>query len=366
MLDTISMADQLTGNYKTVFEKADMYCLIEAGSTEEAEEKIMNLYDLLLQAQEENKPVEKIIGNNLEAFCKEYFAPIEEAKKKWYVFLTEGLYRIFKIIFIWSIIWIFPFEGPHFGLDTKQNISIYILGIILGLGVLFFSSYFFKPLIFKSKKIKPVFLSFLILILFAGGVILMTFVSDYIIFEVKTSFLIVLSLSYVLIYLFLRSLYRYHKFGTIRKDSKEVIKSKKELKKQMKFFNKEVSHASMKKTIAKALAKRFETLQKKKQLTFSEFADKIRREQKQSKIVDLLLLLFFIAIILAPTIMEIIHSNLLEGLIFGTILTAVEVPIYLFFTKTTDKNYDYMVEILESCEKENIDLLEYQKFIQES
>ena len=98
MLDTISMADQLTGNYKTVFEKADMYCLIEAGSTEEAEEKIMNLYDLLLQAQEENKPVEKIIGNNLEAFCKEYFAPIEEAKKKWYVFLTEGLYRIFKII----------------------------------------------------------------------------------------------------------------------------------------------------------------------------------------------------------------------------------------------------------------------------
>ena len=59
-------------------------------------EKIMNLYDLLLQAQEENKPVEKIIGNNLEAFCKEYFAPIEEAKKKWYVFLTEGLYRIFK------------------------------------------------------------------------------------------------------------------------------------------------------------------------------------------------------------------------------------------------------------------------------
>ena len=135
---------------------------------------------------------------------------------------------------------------------------------------------------------------------------------------------------------------------------------------EMKFFNKEVSHASMKKTIAKALAKRFETLQKKKQLTFSEFADKIRREQKQSKIVDLLLLLFFIAIILAPTIMEIIHSNLLEGLIFGTILTAVEVPIYLFFTKTTDKNYDYMVEILESCEKENIDLLEYQKFIQES
>lgn len=363
MLDTISMAEQLTGKYKTVFEKADMYSLVEAGSTEEAEEKIMNLYDLLLQAQEENKPVEKIIGNNLETFCKEYFAPMEEAEKKWYFSLPEALYRIIKIVFIWSIIWIFPFEGSNFGLDTKQNISIYILGIILGVGFIFFSTHLFKPLIFKSKKIKPVFLSFLILILFAGGVTLMTFISDYIIFEVKTSFLVTVSLAYILIYLFIRSLYRYHKFGTIRKESKEVTKSKKELKKQMKAFNKEVSNVSMKKTMAKALAKRFETLQKKKQLTFPEFADKVRREQKQSKIVDLLLLIFFIAIILTPTILEIIHSNLLEGLIFGAILTAVEVPIYLFFTKTADKNYEYMVEVLETCEKEGIDLMEYHNSI---
>ena len=61
--------------------------------------------------------------------------------------------------------------------------------------------------------------------------------------------------------------------------------------------------------------------------------------------------------------MEIIHSNLLEGLIFGAILTAVEVPIYLFFTKTAGRNYEYMVEVLEICEKEGIDLMEYHNSI---
>lgn len=209
-------------------------------------------------------------------------------------------------------------------------------------------------------------LSFLILILFAAGVGLMTFVSDYIIFEVKTSFIIVIFLTYILIYLFIRSLYRYHKTGIIRKEPKEVAKSKKELKKQMKAFNKEVSDASMKKTIAKALAKRFETLQKKKQLTFLEFAHKIRREQKQAKIVDILLLFFFIAIILVPAIWEIMHSNLLGGVILGAIEAVVEIPIYLFFTRTANSNYEKMVEIIDRCEKEGIDFLEYCDVIQES
>ena len=57
MLDTISMAAQLRGEYKTVFEKADMYGALEnSGDESNNDDKMMNLYDILMQAQEDNVP----------------------------------------------------------------------------------------------------------------------------------------------------------------------------------------------------------------------------------------------------------------------------------------------------------------------
>ena len=80
MLDTIAMAAQLEGEYKIVFEKADMYGTLEKCSDENIrDDKMMNLYDLLLQAQMDKTPVSKIIGEDIEEFCKSYFK--EEAEK---------------------------------------------------------------------------------------------------------------------------------------------------------------------------------------------------------------------------------------------------------------------------------------------
>ena len=74
MLDTIAMAAQLEGEYKTIFEKADMYGTLEKCSDENIrDDKMMNLYDLLLQAQIDKTPVSKIIGEDIEEFCKSYF-----------------------------------------------------------------------------------------------------------------------------------------------------------------------------------------------------------------------------------------------------------------------------------------------------
>ena len=73
MLDTISMAQQLSGEYRKVFEKADMYSMISDETSENVDDKMMYLYDILLEAEKENRPIQKIIGDDVEAFCNAFF-----------------------------------------------------------------------------------------------------------------------------------------------------------------------------------------------------------------------------------------------------------------------------------------------------
>lgn len=82
MLDTLSMAEKLKGDYRKVFEKADMYSILSSENEEAGDEKMMNLYDLLLEAQSNEKPVEKIVGTDIETFCKDYFKVEQDAKEK--------------------------------------------------------------------------------------------------------------------------------------------------------------------------------------------------------------------------------------------------------------------------------------------
>lgn len=93
MLDTISMADKLKGDYRKVFEKADMYATVAGGEVETQDEKMMNLFDLLMQAQYEEKPIDKIVGSDIEEFCMNYFSQEEENKENGILhFLKQSIF----------------------------------------------------------------------------------------------------------------------------------------------------------------------------------------------------------------------------------------------------------------------------------
>ena len=70
MIDTLAMANLLNGEYKEAFTKIDMYGSMGNVDMDIYEDRIMNLYDMFVEAQEEGKPVEKIIGKDIEGFCK--------------------------------------------------------------------------------------------------------------------------------------------------------------------------------------------------------------------------------------------------------------------------------------------------------
>lgn len=63
------MENELTGKYREVFEKAELYGVIKNIDSKVQDEMMMNLFDILLSAQKDGKPVEKIIGTDIEALC---------------------------------------------------------------------------------------------------------------------------------------------------------------------------------------------------------------------------------------------------------------------------------------------------------
>lgn len=362
MLDTLSMAEKLKGDYRKVFEKADMYSILSSENEEAGDEKMMNLYDLLLEAQSNEKPVEKIVGTDIETFCKDYFKVEQDAKEKKYITYFNVLYTMSIWITVITLIWvIFPEEG-----ETIQSMTINILpffaGVCIGSLETIIMRYVLEPLIFKSKKIKPITFSIIILLSFLGSVILATILfSDVEIMNIPALWLLIGCGGYVVIYLLVRSLWRYHTYGTIRKDTKENRERKKAEKKIKKAFNDEVSM----KSLAKPMAKRYARLNKRKlrrkheEFTFAEFAELIRKEERLSGKIYIIMAISLAVFVIFSTVMEMITTGFIFGLVLGIIMAIIEAGIFRFFQSCNDTGMKQQIQIIDECERLGITITEY-------
>ncbi len=73
MTDSYALyTEKLTGEYKEVFKQVEMYVTTEYLDELTREEQMSQLLDIFLSAQEAGKPVEKIVGKDLESFCKTF------------------------------------------------------------------------------------------------------------------------------------------------------------------------------------------------------------------------------------------------------------------------------------------------------
>lgn len=96
-------------------------------------------------------------------------------------------------------------------------------------------------------------------------------------------------------------------------------------------------------------------------MTFPEFTLKIKKEEKQAKILNVILFFVYLAIIIGSMVTVIINSNIQEGVIFGVILSLIEIPMYCYFAKLSVKNCAVSIRIIKDCEEKGMDILEYSK-----
>lgn len=362
MLDTISMAAQLKGEYKAVFEKADMYGILENSVDAYIyDDKMMNLYDLLMQAQAEKTPVSKIIGEDIEEFCQSYFKEEAEQKTKWLA-ATKFIYRIAwlgVIVGLVELIW--PEEESGSGVDIMPC----IVGFLVGLSLVFLA-WVAKKTVLKSKKLKPIVFYFLIIVVVVIGfvVAVATSVNIGIELRVKSGLLLILSGLYVAIYLVIRSVWRYRDHGTVGKYSKEESHCRKEEKEEKKAFNSDVSRRNVAQT-AKTMKIRYKRLSrryKKKHgepMTLAQYKEKLNKERKWCDKLDVIYFVISALIILVPTINIMVTSGLTAGAFYGVIMVVVFFFIYRF-QKWTDKIsenvYNDMLYVLDLCITYDLDL----------
>lgn len=160
-----------------------------------------------------------------------------------------------NLVIVFTLIGMIPFNNMDSMMETKQNITFYLAGVLLEFLLFFLYNGILKKIIFKSKKIKPVLFYFIIAISFVMGVILSVKVSELYEIEVSNKIIVLISVGYIAIYLLIRSIFRYIKYGNIRKESKEDIKQKKEEMQQIKSFNKEMNEDSTYKIMVDGMAK---------------------------------------------------------------------------------------------------------------
>lgn len=317
----------------------------------------MNLYDMFLEAQEEGKPVEKIIGKDIEGFCKAYYNCSEE--KKWYVDLAKRFCNIMTILFVYCLLetlWVREDKISFY--EDNINVMPIVVGLIVGTILVGLGKLINKQVTFKKEKVNPAPYSILLLVVFVVGVLFAPAFKDYI--NISLPLGVTTIVSGVITGIYLLSII------IIKIVNRDKIKLDKEEKAQRKEVLDEIEFRAGIKDVADGMATRYNRKLKKyqkkgKEYTHDEFIQSIRKEikdEKQYNIVVGVILLIFVGINVVECFFE---AEPIPHIVFAVILIVVEIFIYKWFVKfNKEQTLSYEI-ILGDCEKRDITVAEYVK-----
>lgn len=153
--------DKLEGEYKDVFQQVEAYVTAERIDEDTQEEYMGQLLDAFLAAQQEGKPVEKLVGKDVERFCKSFcedftwksklLAVVDTWKNfAWVIFIMSAL-EVLSVLYAMSVsggreinFWTEPYEFNLIGYFLAFMLAS-ILAAILGR--------FIRRGMFQMKKI---------------------------------------------------------------------------------------------------------------------------------------------------------------------------------------------------------------------
>ena len=373
MIDIIAMENQFTGEYKYAFSKISMYGTMIPIDTQEYEDRVLNIYDMLITAQNDGKAVSKIIGNNLESFCKEYYR--NHDKSELFANIFKRMFRVMLILLVFSFVELaiaVADEGDFslFGnldkfIALELNAIPFVVGFAVGIIVIGIESIVKNKVLFKTDKIKNGVYAIASLIIFAicvaVGVVLFSDIS------VKIPLWIMLTIAggYSILYVIVTSVMRYKKYGTI-------IKLNKINKQELKQFQKEITLDYDIRTSAEAMAERFDKMKKKAankgkgEPTFADFVEYMKKDHRIIQYAGI----FFTIITLGIAAVNIgvnIDSEDRFLIIFASIISAiVSFVIFRFAINAMKDVKEAQCIILEECDRQNIDIYAYVEIMQDN
>lgn len=356
MLDTLAMASLLKGEYKEAFTKIDLYGSMENINNDIYEDRIMNLYDMFVEAQTEGKPVEKIIGNDIEEFCKEYYKC--EEKNHIVKSVLGKLAYIMTIIFIYSLIdyVILSEESTPYMERTVDFLPVFV-GLGIGFILALFGKLINKYITFKKKNLKPLLYYFVVLFIFVVGIIAGLAIFKDVNIGVPLHLVLLISGAFSILYYVVSAIVTYKKHGTLKTKNKKEQQERKE-------FEKDLSFQSGIKDVASGMAFRYKHHVKKnkkkgKEFTQEDFEKIMQKEIDSEKGYNIFLGVLFAIFTLIPSIHEIITNGILNGAILFVVLAVIETFIYIWFYKFNKEQNETYAYILKECKEKEINILEF-------
>ena len=354
----LSFKEKLTGIYLEKFELIENYGQLHFISSKVMSEKMMDLIDTFLQAQESRTPVEKIIGSDEIAFCKEFYSDFsffdlfEGAAKRLLPFAVSTLIlEIFTVLCVCD-------EEKFDLFSFTDNIAPFIFG-------------FFLPCIFeilgnlsaliafksgcRSKKVSDAIrISFHILALILLIILIVLCATDKLEINIPSIYLIISSSAFLLIYYSITLIGRYAKSGSFKRQDDPYIHSfsdmlKEEIKAQTQNLNPNIV-----KIYARKYRKKNEKLLKKghSRLTSKEFLDSQRIQSRYGLRIGIVIC--FVYLILATALVD--FETAADTVIFVGINVLLYFVVYKFWDKVGTIAENDMKVILTECSEKNIEI----------
>ncbi len=352
-MDYIWLSDKLKGEYRDVFSKAEVYAEIRNISGDSLNDMMMDLLDFMLTAQNEGKPVEKIVGSDIEKFCGEYFS--NYTIKNHLLEIPKYLYRLMWFVFVIELVTIFFMmsEGEFKLFDATTDMSGYFIGFVEAWLVVLLCNLLIRPFMFRWKWLTSGVLNAIVLV-FTGAMLfigLWMFGDNHL--EVPVFPVLAISGCYILIYFAVRSVRRYRHHGSIRKEKEPFEKGGSRGVFQQ--IQKEVPEE-----LLKRYNKKNEKLERKgkQPMTPEEYMELLKRENVRTRRGDKFGMILVALVVLGVVIQTALTSEPLDTVIFLFVILVAEIPAMLLF-RLGEKSTAYREWIVEECDRRGITIIEY-------
>ncbi len=350
--------DKLKGDYLKVFDKIELYGQTGSMDALTYEERMMDLVDMFITAQDKGRPVQKIIGTDVEAFCGEYFG--EYTWKDRMKSLPKQMLPLAWLLFVFAIfdilVLVTDMENGSSFWTWKTDASGWLFGYAWGILVSVIIGVLLRPFVFRSKKLSPNILAIATLIIGFGGIFCFADLMPMIEMPVWVELLV--SGGYLLLYYVVRGFLNYRNHGSIK--SQEIVS-------KISFWGKvdEGIIQDLPKIHKKRFEKKNEKLAKKNKPLISEerYMEEFRKEvviDKKVSLVSTIIIIVFLAVVVVS---QMFQSGIADGALLLTLLFFIEIPII----KWTWKGYKNSPReiVLNRCEELGIGIVEYARKLEE-
>ena len=350
--------DQLTGEYQAVFDKIMLYGGVSLINSELYEDMMMDLLDLFLTAQQEGKSVEKLVGGNVEKFCKNYFGhytpwafwddikrlPARYVSLAWFIFGFELISLLLELGKIGS-------QGGIWKLET--DMGPYLLGFLCGIVGSVLLAVAVKPLVFRIKGFTTGKYEALLLLLLAGSLVLFLWLDAFPAIPSPVWLVLLITGGYLLCYYCVRGYRNRKQYGTFRKP-RETEKIS---------FWKKLSE-DVDREIPARLKKRYEAENRKlakkgkPERTPEEYMDTLRKELRFEKVVNAVAMALVFVFCMYLAVSEMIQASIANGLFLMAVLLIFEIPIWRVILKGI-RGKGRKAMLIARCDERGITVMEY-------